>query len=181
MEVWKKLEEYPLYEISSYGRLKNIKTGNIRTESKTNGYIGYTIRHEGKIKTIMAHRLVAQYFLPEPEPYILEWANTTKYGVPFINHKDGNKLNPKVDNLEWCTGSENTRHAIDNCHMSGTGRLGKLSDGVEPKKCLTDEEVLEIRKLFKPYDPVFGARALGKLYGVSGGYISNICNGTYRK
>ena len=181
MEIWKQLEEAPQYEISNTGRLRHIPKQTIRNLTTRKGYVTYSINANGKIITLTAHRLVAKYFLPEPAQYILDWAKTIKRGVPFVNHKDGNTLNNHVDNLEWCTAMENTQHAINNDLMSATPRSGKIKNGVGKGQCLSDDQVREIRELFKPYDPDYGARALGEKYGVTGGYISNLCNGTYRK
>lgn len=103
-EIWKPLVGYETeYLISSYGRLKSIKHGKsimLKPQLNSyNGYIYYNISKKGKASSARAHRLVALTFIP---------TSNTKLQV---NHKDGNKANNKVDNLEWCTQSENMLHA----------------------------------------------------------------------
>ena len=66
----------------------------------SNGYEFVVLNIDGKSKNIMRHRLVARLFIPNIN------------GKPCINHIDGNKKNNHVSNLEWCSHSENTRHAI---------------------------------------------------------------------
>lgn len=65
------------------------------------GYPRVTLACKGRQKRIVVHRLVAEHFL---EPI---------KGKPFINHIDGNKLNSRQDNLEWCTSAENAQHAFN--------------------------------------------------------------------
>ena len=68
----------------------------------TNYAVHAILRKDGKRKYLRIHRLVALQFIPNPD------------GLPQVNHKDGNKLNNNIDNLEWTTNSENTKHGYDN-------------------------------------------------------------------
>ena len=91
MEEWKDVvgaEEY--YQISSLGRIKNKGTGEILKPSISSGYRHIELRY-GINKMVLIHRLVAEAFIPNP------------FGFRCVNHKDENKLNNCVDNLEWCT------------------------------------------------------------------------------
>lgn len=94
-----------LYEISSTGILRNIKTGKIvRGYVEKNGYVRVRIENKalsGVVRTTI-HRLVAEAFIPNPE------------GKTQVNHKDLDKQNNDVSNLEWVTGSENMKHAYSN-------------------------------------------------------------------
>ena len=99
MEDWKTLKENPNYAISSKGNLKNLKKGTVRKlKLGTNGYLNTSITINKKVKTVYIHRLVAQYFIPNP------------YNKEQVNHIDCNKANNNVENLEWCTQSENNKH-----------------------------------------------------------------------
>ena len=95
METWKKVpfEEYEnIYLISSSGRLKNRKTGRIHAINlDSDGYPHYLLCSKNKRKAITAHRLVALAFIENP------------MNLPCINHKDEDKTNNSVENLEWCT------------------------------------------------------------------------------
>lgn len=91
-ETWKIIENFTNYEISNLGRVRNTKTGKIRKLVKDkDGYFVVGIRLNGKIKMLKLHRLVAQAFIPNPNNYLI------------VNHKDENKSNNNVENLEWCT------------------------------------------------------------------------------
>ena len=116
-EVWKDIKGFEgLYQVSNLGRIKSFYGWNgkkyVQREKILNpykqvagkNYYRYVVKLNkyGKLKDMKVHRLVAQAFLPNPNNY------------PIINHKDGNPLNNKVDNLEWCTQKYNIQHAIFN-------------------------------------------------------------------
>ena len=97
-EVWKILDNFSKYEISSFGNIRN-KLKNVLKPTLKSGYYCVGIRNnENKTCPMKIHRLVALTFIPNPE---------NKYTV---NHKDHNKENNNVDNLEWATSSEQNFH-----------------------------------------------------------------------
>lgn len=92
-----------LYEISSNGKVRNLKTRRMLRPGKDKcGYLHVSLSKNGKTKTLKIHRLVANAFIENFE------------NLPQVNHKDGNKENNNVNNLEWVTCSGNLKHAYKN-------------------------------------------------------------------
>ena len=101
MEKWKTVNNYENYAISTYGRLrKNNKI--IKPIKCSNGYLEYALWHNGKRKVVLAHRLVAEHFIDNID------------NLPEVNHKDENKNNNNVHNLEWCTSKYNSNYGSRN-------------------------------------------------------------------
>ena len=101
MENWKTIENVTNYEVSDLGQIRNTKTNYIlKGRLSKSGYlqVSLTDKETKKQKNYYIHRLVAIYFLENLD------------NKREVNHKDGNKLNNNVDNLEWVTPSENQKH-----------------------------------------------------------------------
>lgn len=100
MEIWKDIDGYDgLYQISTFGRVKSFKNGYekiMRQKTNNKGYKWVVLSSNGTQANCLIHRLVATHFLD----------NTNNYKV--VNHIDENPKNNNIENLEWCTHSENT-------------------------------------------------------------------------
>ena len=95
--------EYRHYFVSNYGQVFSAKSNRLlKPNISKPGYHIYFLSDNGSKKGFLAHRLVCQAFKPNP------------LNKAEVNHLDANKANNHVDNLEWCTKAENTRHAMEN-------------------------------------------------------------------
>lgn len=91
MEIWKTIENFPNYEVSNFGNVRNSIKNKLMTISvRKNGYCVVKLSNNGISKECKVHRLVAIAFIDNPT------------NLPYINHKDENKTNNHVSNLEWC-------------------------------------------------------------------------------
>ena len=94
-----KITGYENYEVRPNGEVVNIKTGKVLKPCKNAGdYFQVCLNKNGKQKNFYIHRLVAQAFIPNPD------------NLPCVNHKDENKTNNNVENLEWCTHEYNVNY-----------------------------------------------------------------------
>lgn len=149
-------------QISKYLNYYITKNGDVYRNDKrmspsisNQGYYRISLSNNNIKKTYSVHGLVAEAFIPNPNNY------------PFINHKDGNKLNNNDWNLEWCTNSQNLKHAY---------KLGlKSAIGVNNGRSkLTNEQVLQIKILISKNIKLLN---ISKLYNISYTVISEIKRG----
>ena len=98
--IWKDIPGYEgLYKVSNTGEIYSMRENkNLSLSKDRYGYVQIILYKNGESKTYKVHRLVALAFIPNPDK------------KPSINHLDGNPRNNRVENLEWCTASENQQH-----------------------------------------------------------------------
>lgn len=171
-EIWKDINDFEsFYQISNYGRVKslskivrNSKTKNssrvidekiLKERYRKNGrgcYLSVQLCKYGIKKSLQVHRLVANAFISNP------------MNKPCVNHINGNKKDNRVDNLEWCTYSENQKHAIE---------TGLFKDKCEnnPMAKLKNTDIPNIRYMIKIG---ISQRQIASIYNVHFGTISNI-------
>ena len=144
MEIKQIDENYSVDEMGNvYSRPRLGTKGGMLTPivSKT-GY--HVVMLAPSRRPVKVHHLVAMCFMENPDC------------LPILNHKDGNKLNNAVDNLEWCTFKQNSQHA------SAMGLLYDARGENSPTAKLTREQVEEIRARYTPRCRVNGARAIAR-------------------
>ena len=108
MEEWRDVVGYEgLYRVSSDGNIMSVNTYShkkpimMKLGKRPDGYLSVGLSKDGKTKTHTVHRIVAKAFIPNPNNY------------GYVNHKDENKSNNSVDNLEWCTKSYNSIYYLN--------------------------------------------------------------------
>lgn len=111
-EVWKPVVGYEgYYSVSNFGRIKSTRYGNIlRNTIKRNEYLQVHLSIGNAKKCASVHRLVAMAFLPNPSNY------------PSVNHKDEDKTNNHVENLEWCTPKYNSNYGTLKARSSANAK-----------------------------------------------------------
>lgn len=174
-EIWKDIKGYEgYYQISNFGRVKSVertiiyigrnqtsaefKMGKYCNErilktASNRGYEIVTLGRNSRRATYQVHRLVAEHFIPNPNEY------------PTINHKDENKRNNRVDNLEWCTNEYNSNYGTRNQRI-----VEKLKDNENyyiPVLCYDLDN-----NFVKKYE---SAEQAGKELGISGSGITACC------
>lgn len=164
-EEWRDIDEFEgQYQVSNLGRARSFARASY-TEPKilkniydSDGYclVNLCYKKRGiRNKLSRVHRLVAKAFIDNPN------------GFPEVNHKDEDKRNNCVDNLEWCATQYNLTYGNRlNCTYGSNNYHSKL----------TISQVREIRKVYKKGDLRFGQSDLGKKYGVTHGTIRHIVN-----
>ena len=154
-EKWKPVKGYNGYFISTHGRVYSFKFVRYLIPAVSRGYRRYVLFCDDKPSSLLAHRLVAIHFIPNPE------------NKPQVNHKNCIKSDNIVSNLEWCTAYENTKHAIIN------GIHGEIIRGSRHHKTkLTDKDVLMIRESGRTKK--FKGVELAKMFNVLPQAISKI-------
>ena len=165
-EIWKPVVGYEgLYEVSNKGQIKSLPKGigrigvnhrfnkeRIRRQFISNGY--YSVSLDGKEKPTCkgVHRLVMEAFCPISKKR-------------EVNHKDGNRLNNNLENLEWVTSKENKKHAFETglCdHRKGEGLYNSK---------FTEGQIKDIRQMWREGKT---QTSIAKIFGVTKGCINHI-------
>lgn len=170
-EIWKDVKGYEgLYQVSNLGKVKSlkrlcnskfnskriIKERILKSHKNTSGYLSVVLC-KNKSKSFTIHRLVLINF---------SCLNKNKQ----VNHINGNKLDNRLENLEWCNSSENLKHA----YLIGLKK--PMFKSLNPMSKLNENKITEIRKLSKQK---ISNKEIAKIYKVSTSLISKIINNQY--
>lgn len=151
--MWKDIANYEgLYKVNSIGEVYSIRTNKFINPTIRNNYLAVGLWKNGKVKMKSIHRLVAETFIPNPN------------NLPQVNHIDENKLNNRVENLEWCTAKYNLNYGTHTKKV-----VEKLTNGPLAKKVAQYD--LD-GNLIKVWDSI---REIKRCLGYDNGTISKFC------
>lgn len=135
--MWKKIIDNEIetnYSVSDNGEVRNDKTNKILSQRTQQGYKHVTLTINKKPKSFRVHRLVAIAYIPNPE------------NKPYVNHLDGCRSNNIVSNLEWCTPSENTAHAVATGLMKPTRERAVIQYSLNGEKIKEYPSIMEAER-----------------------------------
>lgn len=152
-EVWKEIKGFPKYQISNMGNIRSFsdkkKGKTLKPQINKKGYYSILLYSDGKPHPKKVHRLVAEAFIPNLEH------------KEQINHINGIKTDNRIENLEWCTNSENQIHAYKN--------------GLEKPRCKRKVKQYSLNNEYiKTYEYIKDAK---KELGINEASISLVCKG----
>lgn len=152
-------KDYILYED---GRIYSNKVNRfLRPTFDKKGYMVVSLTNEKrKSKQYKLHRLLALSFIPNPN------------NLPQVNHKDGNKGNNSLNNLEWCDNSYNQLHS----YKIGLHKPYSQKSTKRKNAKLSKEDVLFIRKHYIPYDKKYGKKPLCEKFGIGKTCFNRVIN-----
>ena len=159
IEEFKKIEEFPKYEVSNLGRVRNKNTGKILKPRKSNsGYFYVSFYKDGKEHNRFIHRLVAKTFISNPNNY------------PEVNHINEDKEDNCIDNLEWCTRIYNVNYGTRNIRSAVNRGLSVEQYSLDGKLIATFSSIKEAaRKSNITFTSI--QRCCYNIYSQAGGYI----------
>lgn len=152
MSEWRKIDSHPHYEVSDDGRVRRVGGDEIGQWPNDHGYMIVRLSQPRVQRRV--HRLVAVAFIRNAS------------SLPGVNHRDCNRANNLVSNLEWCTQKENLDHSTNLGRMPRDHWKGKRS----PNAKLTERDVQEIRASSASYS------VLAAAFGVSKRCIGRVIN-----
>lgn len=175
-EIWKPVVGYEgFYEVSNLGNVKSVdrieqitmRDGSVRARKKRGKvlkqcfdgkkhYLHVNMRKNGSGEIKDVHRIVAETWIPNA------------FGLPEVNHKDENKTNNSVSNLEWCSRKYNNNYGAKLC-----GARGEKN----PQNKFSQATIERIRREYTPNDPRCGITPLAKKYGMSASHCRSIIKG----
>jgi hypothetical protein len=168
IEIWKDIKEYEnLYQVSSLGRVKSLSKVVNYIDGRKRRYKEIYLKPRfgkdrypfvslykkndlGNEKHIRIHQLVAKYFIPNPE------------NKPCVNHKNGNRWDFNIENLEWCTHKENTQDGIKR------GSIYKPGKKIDEKKAKAIRDLWNIGEMTQ--------KRIGELFNLKQAQICRIVN-----
>lgn len=175
-EIWKDIRGYEdLYQVSNYGRVKSLERvlsngrlwkEHILSQETNHGYKRVCLSKNKKLKHFRVHILVAEAFIFDKTTFKSmpdENRDEIDLNTLLINHKDENKLNNRVDNLEWCTSKYNSNYG--RCKYIIGKKLSKT--------------VAQYDKEFNLINKYPSLSEMGRQTGYGIGYVSQCCNGHY--
>jgi len=149
MEEWRIIKNFENYEVSNFGRIKNKNTFKILKLTNHSGYYNINIKNDNNRKSLKVHRLVAEAFLENSE------------NKSDVNHKDKNKLNNYLSNLEWMTRKENNIHRCNGSKIS----------------CNKNKPILRIDKNTNKILEKYNSIELAGIWLFENGYTKTVHNG----
>lgn len=158
-EKWSTINDFPNYMISSESRIINkttVKSISI-SYNKLHNHRQVRLWNNGKSRLLKLYRLKAIAFIPNPN------------NKREVNHKDGDRMNEDISNLEWVTPSENMKHSVRNGLASGQFKKGFDHQRLKINK----EDIILIKRLHK----FLRNKEIAKIFSITPDHVSKIANG----